>query len=165
MTTHKMASVDADENRQGSADHIQYVTVVIGGQLFGLPISQVHDVFVPEKVTRVPLAPPEVEGVLNLRGRIVTAINMRRKLHLKPNDADQGMMAVGIEYKGESYGLVIDAVGEVLNLPRAEMEVNPSNLDYRWAEISGGVHRLDGRLMVVLDVERLLSTLIEPKAA
>lgn len=165
MTAHKLTTVDGDDNRQGSADHIQYVTVVIGSQLFGLPISQVHDVFVPEKVTQVPLAPPEVEGVLNLRGRIVTAINMRRKLHLKPNDADQGMMAVGIEYKGESYGLVIDAVGEVLNLPRKEMEANPSNLDFRWAEISGGVHRLDGRLMVVLDVDRLLSSLIEPKAA
>ncbi|KZK76757.1 Chemotaxis protein CheW [Pseudovibrio sp. W64] len=165
MTAHKLTTVDGDDNRQGSADHIQYVTVVIGSQLFGLPISQVHDVFVPEKVTQVPLAPPEVEGVLNLRGRIVTAINMRRKLHLKPNDADQGMMAVGIEYKGESYGLVIDAVGEVLNLPRNEMEANPSNLDFRWAEISGGVHRLDGRLMVVLDVDRLLSSLIEPKAA
>ncbi|KZL20876.1 Chemotaxis protein CheW [Pseudovibrio axinellae] len=165
MTPHRLATVDSEENRQGSADNIQYVTVVIGDQLFGLPISQVHDVFVPEKVTRVPLAPVEVEGVLNLRGRIVTAINMRRKLHLKPNETDQGMMAVGIEYKGESYGLVIDAVGEVLNLLKSEMEANPSNLDFRWAEISGGVHRLDGRLMVVLDVERLLSSLIEPKAA
>ncbi|SDR33138.1 chemotaxis protein CheW [Pseudovibrio sp. Tun.PSC04-5.I4] len=164
MTANRLTVVDNDV-RQGSSDHIQYVTVVIGGQLFGLPISQVHDVFVPEKVTHVPLAPPEVEGVLNLRGRIVTAINMRRKLHLKPNDADQGMMAVGIEYKGESYGLVIDAVGEVLNLPKNEMEVNPSNLDFRWAEISGGVHRLEGQLMVILDVDRLLSSLVEPKAA
>jgi len=165
MTTNKFTSVENEAIAQSSGDHIQYVTVVIGDQLFGLPISQVHDVFVPEKVTRVPLSPPEVEGVLNLRGRIVTAINMRRKLHLRENDSDQGMMAVGIEHKGESYGLVIDAVGEVLNLPRSEMEANPSNLDFRWAEISGGVHRLNGRLMVVLDVDRLLNTLIEPKAA
>ncbi|MDD7911943.1 MULTISPECIES: chemotaxis protein CheW [Pseudovibrio] len=148
-----------------SSEYIQYVTVVIGGQLFGLPISQVHDVFVPEKVTRVPLSPPEVEGVLNLRGRIVTAINMRRRLHLPPLDEDQSMMAVGIEYKSESYGLVIDSVGEVLNLPTHEREDNPSNLDWRWAEISGGVHRLEGQLMVILDVDSLLTTLIEPKAA
>lgn len=161
----KFQSLHSKEEQQANSDHIQYVTVVIGEQLFGLPISQVHDVFVPEKVTRVPLAPPEVEGVLNLRGRIVTAINMRRKLHLRELEGDQGMMAVGIEYKGESYGLVIDAVGEVLTLPRNEMESNPSNLDFRWAEISGGVHRLDGQLMVVLDVDRLLSSLIEPKAA
>lgn len=62
MTTHKLSAVEDEDNRQGSADHIQYVTVVIGSQLFGLPISQVHDVFVPEKVTQVPLAPPEVEA-------------------------------------------------------------------------------------------------------
>ena len=63
-----------NDNHASNADEvIQYVTVVIGGQLFGLPISQVHDVFVPERVTRVPLAAPQVAGVLNLRGRIVTA--------------------------------------------------------------------------------------------
>lgn len=159
------AATNNNEQLHNSSEHVQYVTVVIGGQLFGLQISQVHDVFVPEKVTRVPLAPPEVEGVLNLRGRIVTAINMRRRLHLPPLEEDQGMMAVGIEFKGESYGLVIDAVGEVLSLPMNEREENPSNLDWRWAEISGGVHRLPGQLMVILDVDKLLQSLIEPKAA
>jgi len=140
------------------SDMIQYVTVVIGGQLFGLPISQVHDVFVPESVTRVPLSAPEVAGVLNLRGRIVTAIDMRRRLHLPPLEEGQ-MMAVGIEYKHESYGLMIDSVGEVLTLPVASAEANPSNLDKRWAEISGGVHRLEGKLMVILDVDRLLGAM------
>lgn len=147
-----------------AGDTIQFVTVVIGGQLFGLPISQVHDVFVPESVTRVPLAAPEVAGVLNLRGRIVTAIDMRRRLHLPPRKDGQ-MMAVGIEHKGESYGLVIDTVGEVLNLSADSREPNPTNLDKRWAEISGGVHRLDGKLMIILDVERLLGAMVEPMVA
>ncbi|MDJ0931903.1 chemotaxis protein CheW [Breoghania sp.] len=146
-------------------ESIQYVTVVIGGQLFGLKISQVHDALVPESVTRVPLAPPEVQGVLNLRGRIVTAINMRRRL-LPPLEGDQTMMVVGIEYKGESYGLVIDTVGEVLTLPVSSREPNPTNLDQRCAEISAGVHRLEGQLMVILDVERLLGAMMnEPLAA
>src|SRR5690606_21940243 len=99
-----------DNLAAGIDDTIQYVTVIIGGQLFGLPISQVHDVFVPESVTRVPLAAPEVAGVLNLRGRIVTAIDMRKRLHLPARDANAQVMAVGIEHKGESYGLVIDQV-------------------------------------------------------
>lgn len=155
----------AEDNIQASGDSIQYVTVVIGGQLFGLPISQVHDVFVPDSVTRVPLSAPEVAGVLNLRGRIVTAINMRRRLHLPPLE-DEQMMAVGIEYKNESYGLVIDSVGEVLTLPTENAEPNPTNLDKRWAEIAGGVHRLDGQLMVILDVARLLGSMFtEPVAA
>jgi purine-binding chemotaxis protein CheW len=156
-----------NDNHASNADEvIQYVTVVIGGQLFGLPISQVHDVFVPERVTRVPLAAPQVAGVLNLRGRIVTAIDMRKLLHLPDRDEGSQVMAVGIEQKGESYGLVIDSVGEVLRLPMSSQEPNPSNLDKRWAEISGGVHRLDGKLMIILDVARLFSAMVEqPKAA
>ena len=144
---------------------IQYVTVFIGGQLLGLPIHKVHDVFVPESMTRVPLSAPEVAGVLNLRGRIVTAINMRRRLGLPQREGNHGIMAVGIEYRGESYGLIIDEVGEVLNLDAAGREANPANLDGRWAEISGGVHRLSGQLMVILDVERVLGRMQGDMAA
>ena len=89
---------------------------MIGGQLFGLPISRVQDVFMPDRVTRVPLSAPEIAGVLNLRGRIVTAIDMRRRLGLPPRTDDKPSMAVGIELKGESYGLLIDTVGEVMKL-------------------------------------------------
>lgn len=147
-------------------DTTQYVTVIIGEQLFGLPIEQVHDVFVPDNVTSVPLAPVEVAGVLNLRGRIVTAINMRNRLHLDPMPDGQTGMAVGIEYKSESYGLIIDSVGEVLTLANDSKEPNPANLDQRWSQVSGGVHRLDGQLMVILDVNRLLGSMMrEPMAA
>ena len=150
---------------EAATNSTQYVTVVIGGQLFGLPIHKVHDVFVPESMTRVPLSAPEIAGVLNLRGRIVTAINMRRRLGLPPREGSHGIMAVGIEYRGESYGLIIDEVGEVLNLDGATREANPANLDRRWAEISGGVHRLSGQLMVILDVERVLGRMMEQMAA
>ena len=146
-------------------ESIQYVTVVIGGQLFGLPIERVHDVFVPESITRVPLSRPEIAGVLNLRGRIVTAIDMRRRLHLPPREGEATPMAVGIEHKGESYGLLIDNVGEVLDLPNNGREANPVNLDPRWAAISGGVHRLNGQLMVILDVDRVLGGMAEALAA
>jgi purine-binding chemotaxis protein CheW len=146
-------------------ESIQYVTVVIGGQLFGLPISRVHDVFVPESITRVPLSRPEIAGVLNLRGRIVTAIDMRRRLHLPARSDGGTAMAVGIEHKGESYGLLIDNVGEVLDLPSNGREPNPVNLDPRWASISGGVHRLNGQLMVILDVDRVLGGMAEAIAA
>ncbi|NLH80421.1 MAG: chemotaxis protein CheW [Phyllobacteriaceae bacterium] len=146
-------------------ESIQYVTVVIGGQLFGLPIERVHDVFMPESITRVPLSRPEIAGVLNLRGRIVTAIDMRRRLHLPVRADESQAMAVGIEHKGESYGLLIDNVGEVLDLPSSGREPNPVNLDPRWAAISGGVHRLNGQLMVILDVDRVLGGMAEAIAA
>ena len=148
-----------------SKDVTQYVTVYIADQLFGLPISRVHDVFMPEVVTPVPLSKKEIAGVLNLRGRIVTAVDMRWKLDLPLADGEMRRMAVGIDYKGESYGLIIDRVGEVLNLPIAEREPNPVNLDPRWAAISAGVHRLEGTLMVILDVDRVLQSMGESIAA
>lgn len=150
---------------QGSNTTTQYVTVYIGGQLFGLPIAKVHDVFMPDDMTRVPLSPPEIAGILNLRGRIVTAIDMRRRLSLPPMEGEESPMAVGIEYKGESYGLIIDSVGEVLILENETKEPNPANLDSRWSELADGVHRLDGNLMIVLDVQRLLSDMASAMAA
>jgi purine-binding chemotaxis protein CheW len=134
----------------------EYVTATVGGQLFGLPIARVQDVFVLDRLTRVPLAAPEIAGVLNLRGRIVTAIDMRRRLGLAPAGEVRRRMAIGIEYRGESYGLLIDAIGEVLNLPTAGREANPVNLEPGLARVSAGVHRLEDRLLVVLDVERVL---------
>src|SRR5713226_2386060 len=143
----------------------EYVTATIGGHLFGLPIQQVQDVFMPDRLTRVPLAPPEIAGVLNLRGRIVTAVDLRRRLGIPPRTDGRPAMAVGIELKGESYGLLIDSVGEVMKLADDAREANPVNLDANLARISAGVHRLDGQLMVILDVDRVLDMTADPVAA
>ncbi|MDP2800447.1 MAG: chemotaxis protein CheW [Phreatobacter sp.] len=140
-----------------SDDVTEYVTVLIGGQLFGLPISRVQDVFMPDRLTRVPLSHPDIAGVLNLRGRIVTAIDMRIRLGIPREKDAKPAMAVGIESRGESYGLLIDSVGEVLKLSPDSREKNPINLDVRWARVSAGVHRLDGQLMVILDVDSVLA--------
>ena len=145
-------------NETFNAHVTEYVTVLIGEQLFGLPISRVQDVFMPDRLTRVPLSSPEIAGVLNLRGRIVTAIDMRRRLGMGPRTDGRSSMAVGIELKGESYGLLIDTVGEVLKLADNTREPNPVNLDQHLARVSAGVHRLEGQLMVILDVERVLET-------
>jgi purine-binding chemotaxis protein CheW len=144
---------------------IEYVTVMIGGQLFGLPINRVQDVFVPDAITQVPLSCSEVAGVLNLRGRIVTAIDMRRRLSLPPSDNIGACMAVGVEYKGESYGLLIDSVGEVLRLPADALEKNPGNLDPRWVAVAAGVQRLEGQILVVLDMDRVLEMGPDPAIA
>ena len=75
---------------------VEYVTAMIGGQLFGLPISRVQDVFMPERVTRVPLSSREIAGVLNLRGRIVTVVDMRSRLGLPRDEDGKAAMAVGV---------------------------------------------------------------------
>ena len=156
-----MTMSSAPQGTEGSIT--EYVTAMIGGQLFGMPISRVQDVFIPELMTRVPLASSDVAGVLNLRGRIVTAIDMRSRLGLPRRDSGRPPMAVGVDLRGESYGLLIDQIGEVLTLPDDSREENPVNLDPRMAKLAGGVHRLDGQLMVVLDVDRVLE--IVPKTA
>ncbi|MFG1421480.1 chemotaxis protein CheW [Roseixanthobacter liquoris] len=141
----------------------QFVTVRIGPQLFGLPIEAVQEVFVPDHITHVPLCIPQIEGVLNLRGRIVTMVNMRRLLGLP--DGGRASMAVGIEHKGESYGLIIDSMGEVMMLDHASREANPTNLDPQWAGLATGVHRLPSELLLVLDVELALARLTTDRAA
>jgi len=104
--------------------------------------------------------------VLNLRGRIVTAVDLRMRLGMAPRGGGRQPMAVGIELKGESYGLLIDSVGEVMKLANATREANPVNLDGRLARVSAGVHRLEGQLMVILDVDRVLDmTAADPLAA
>ena len=142
------------ENTQQSLT--EYVTAMIGGQLFGLPIVRMQDVFIPERLTRVPLAPPEIAGVLNLRGRIVTLIDLRRRFGLGQREDGNSTMAIGVESQGESYGLLIDSVGTVLKLDDATREPNPINLDQRLARVSAGIYRLDGQLLIVVDVDRVL---------
>ena len=143
----------------------EYVTAMIGGQLFGLPIVRVQDVFIPERLTRVPLAPPEIAGVLNLRGRIVTLIDLRRRFGLGQREDGDSSMAIGVESRAESYGLLIDSVGEVLKLDDAAREPNPINLDQRLARVSAGIHRLDGQLLIIVDVDRVLDISAKASAA
>ena len=145
------------------SDAREYVTAMVAGELIGLPILQVQDVFVPEGVTRVPLAPPEIAGVINLRGRIVTLVDLRSRLGMPPRDADTPAMAIGVEAGGESFALLIDNIGEVLQLADVEREPNPLHLDARLARVSNGIHRLEGRLLLVIDVGRVLD--IESVAA
>jgi purine-binding chemotaxis protein CheW len=148
-----------------SENTVEYVTAAIGEQFFGLPIARVQDVFAPQRMTLVPLAGPEIAGLINLRGRIVTMIDLRRRLDLRAREDDRRIMAIGVEHKGESYGLLIDEIGEVVKLALGSREDNPVNLDEELARVSSGVHRLDGRLMVVLDVERVLDIGASARAA
>ena len=127
----------------------EYVTAMVGGQRFGLPILRVQDVFVPDRLTHWRWAPPDVAGLINLRGRIVTLIDLRSGLGLgEAPPSDEPPMAIGIEWRGESYGLLVDSVGEVLKLDEDAREANQLNLDPALARVSNGIHRLDGQLLM-----------------
>ena len=132
-----------------------FVTFHIGDQLFGVPIDEVQDVFKPQRLTPVPLSHPDVAGVLNLRGRIVTMIDCRSHLGMERRSFED-VMAVGVEKAGESYGLLIDRIGDVLSLEPSAFEPNPVNLDPRWRAVSKGVFRLDKRLLIVINIATIL---------
>ena len=131
-----------------------YVTFTTAGQLFGLPIEQVQDVFTMTDATRVPLAGREIAGVLNLRGRIVTVIDLASRLAL--DGSSDANMVIGIEHGSESFGILVDRVGEVLSLSDRDREPPPINLDPILDAMAIGVFRLDGKILVVLDADRTI---------
>jgi purine-binding chemotaxis protein CheW len=148
----KAAPVDA-------ADSADYVTFKVGGQLFGIPVLKVQDILVPDKIASVPLAPQEIRGSINLRGRIATVLDMRARLGLTQAqmDAQRGHgMGVTVEKGHELYTLLVDSVGDVISLSRELFEANLATLDRSWVGFAEGIFRLKEQIMVVLNTDRLL---------
>jgi purine-binding chemotaxis protein CheW len=147
------------EHPEAAADEEErvFVTLTVADQFCGIPVLGVRDILGEHKITRIPLAPPEIAGSLNLRGRIVTAIDLRRRLQLPPAPPGQTQMSVVAEQGGELYALLVDQVAEVMSLKARAFERNPPTLPPSWARFSSGIYRLDRRLLVVLDVGKLLA--------
>lgn len=135
----------------------EYVTVHIGGQLFGVEVDEIREVFSPQDITKVPRAPGEIAGLLNLRGRIVTAVDARSRLNLPARDASDPVMALGLEQGSELFGVLVDEVGEVMRLKAETLEASPAHLDPHWRALLKGVHRLEKDLLAVLDIRALIS--------
>lgn len=134
------------------------VSVQIGGQTFGVPVLEVQDVIAQTTINRVPLAPPEIAGSLNLRGRIVTAIDMRRRLGLPPQAEGETSVSVIVEQpSGELYALIVDDVGDVLWLSPSAHEPTPPTLSPAWRDLCDGLYRLEDDLMLVLRTQAVLT--------
>ena len=139
-----------------SQDAQSFVTFSVAGQLFGVPVIRVQDILTPDAIAPVPGGPAEVRGLINLRGRIVTVIDLRIRLSL-PRKGDEGGMCVTVESRGESYTLFVDSVGDVITLPRSLREANPATLDAIWRDVADAVYRTDQGLLVALNIDRLLA--------
>jgi chemotaxis signal transduction protein/truncated hemoglobin YjbI len=141
------------------------VSIRIGKQAFGVPVLKVQDVIAQAAINLVPLAPREVAGSLNLRGRIVTAVDMRLRLNMEPRRADEGFMSVIVERNGELYALLVDDVGDVLWLPQSQHEPPPVTLSSNWRGLCSGLYRLEGELLLVLDIGEILTLSRQAPAA
>ncbi len=146
-------------SNQTDNDSKDYLTITIAGQRFGIPILQVQDVLREQTVTYIPLAPEEIAGSLNLRGRIVTAIDVRKRLGLPDKDGDEPSMSIVVEYNDELFSLIIDSVGDVLRFKDKYYENNPGTLDPIWRDISTGIYQLEEELLIIMDVARLLENI------
>ena len=138
------------------APDMRCFTIVTESRTFGLPVEAIHTVFEMVAVTAVPLAPHAILGLVNLRGKIVTAVSLRRRLGGDPKAAEPSTLAVGVDHHGESFALVVDAVGDVLMLDRGTQIDIPPHLGTEANRISA-VHRLDGLILPVLDLDWVLA--------
>ncbi len=129
----------------------QLVTMRIHNQLLGIPVNKTREILHEQKITRIPLVDSGVAGALNLRGRIVTVIDIRHRMGLPGRDLGKTATFIVVEHKGELYSLVVDSVGDVLTIPATAIQDTPPNLDANWRDISSGVYKLETELLVILE--------------
>ncbi len=157
METETLADDQQNLTTHPGEDLEDFVTFIIGNQMFGIPVLRVQDILTPNQIAPIPLAPNEVRGSINLRGRIVTVIDVRVRLGLPLREVEEeGNMGVTVEQDNDLYTLLVDQIGDVIGLSPKLYENNPGTLDPTWRDFSIGVYRLEKQLMVVLDIDRLL---------
>jgi purine-binding chemotaxis protein CheW len=142
--------------RDGGEAGRMLVTATVGGRHCGVPVNDVRDVLGPRQLTPIPLAPPAVAGTLNLRGRIVTAVDLRIRMAVPAETPAEACMGIVVEHGGHPYSLIVDAVGEVVPVPDQGVEPHPPSLEPAWRDVSRGVCRQRDGPILVLDVDALL---------
>lgn len=132
----------------------QFCTFYLDKLLFGVELKGVQEVIRSLEMTKVPLAPRVVNGLINLRGQIVTAVDLRRRLELQP--APSGMLAMNVVVRSEdgAVSLVVDEIGDVVEVEEETFERPPETLRSSVRAMILGVHKLNDRLMHVLDIEK-----------
>ena len=147
------------DNARSSDDTnlIQLVTFKLGEEEFGVDILKVQEIIRMLPITKVPNAPEFVEGVINLRGKVIPVIDMRRRFGLPPGKRDSHTRIKVMDLQGQVVGFVVDAVSEGLRIPESTVEAPPAVVAGIGSEYMRGVGKLEDRLLILLDLDRLLS--------
>ena len=143
----------------------QFCTFYLSKLLFGVELKGVQEVIRALEMTRVPLAPAMVSGLINLRGQIVTAVDLRRRLDLEPNPAPALAIHVVVRSEDGGVSLLVDEIGDVVEVTDDSFERPPETLRGSARNMIVGVHKLNGRLLHVLDVEKVCQMTDAPEAA
>ncbi|GAB4185038.1 MAG: chemotaxis protein CheW [Calditrichia bacterium] len=136
---------------------IQLVSFKVGEEEFGVNILQVHEINRMTEITRVPKAPDFVEGVINLRGKIIPIIDLRKRFELPTKERDKDTRIVVVEISGQTIGFVVDSVSEVLRLPKNAIDDAPDLVTGIDAEYIKGVGKMENKLLILLDLEKILT--------
>jgi len=132
----------------------QFCTFRLGNLLFGVEVLCVQEVLLKQEMTRLPLVSDVVSGLINLRGQIVTAIDLRRRLGLPPLDNGKEPMNVVVRTTDAAFSLLVDEIGDVVDVDPESFEAPPETLTGTARELILGAYKLEGRLLLVLDTER-----------
>jgi purine-binding chemotaxis protein CheW len=147
-----------DSRKAGSGEEAggQYATFFVDNLLFGVEVLRVQEVLRYQAMTSVPRAPDVIEGLINLRGQIVTAIDMRRRLGLTPRGNDRAPMNMVVRSDDGAVSLLVDEIGDVLEVEESAFEEAPENVDHRIRELTTGMYKLKDRLLLILDTARAI---------
>jgi purine-binding chemotaxis protein CheW len=135
----------------------QYVTFTLGGGLYGVDVTRVQEALRAHTRTRVPLAPVDVAGLVNLRGQVVLTIDLRPRLGVPPLAADAEPMMVVVQVDGEPVSLLVDEIGDVVEVGPERFEVPPDTLDVGLRRLITGAYKLDSSLLLILDVDQAVA--------
>lgn len=134
------------------------LTCVVAGQWLAVPVDQLSEVVTPQLRTKVPLSTPSVNGLINLRGKILTELDMLKILNLPDREDESRYRTIIIEGdEGENFGLTVDSVGEVIDIEPDAFERTPDSLDPKWKSVCHGVLKQDKRILVMLDIEKVIT--------
>jgi purine-binding chemotaxis protein CheW len=150
---------DIKSSAQGKSEELlQLVSFNIGDEEFGVNILKVQEINRMLAVTRVPNAPEYVDGVINLRGKVIPIIDLRRRFGMERKEHDKNTRIIVVELCGKIVGFVVDAVSEVLRIPKSVTEPPPQIVAGIDAEYITAVGKLEDRLLILLDLEKVLTT-------
>jgi purine-binding chemotaxis protein CheW len=139
------------------ASSLQFCTFFLDGHFFGTPVSNVQEVIQRQEMTYVPLAPDVVSGMINLRGQIVPAIDLRKRLGMPGRPNNQNPMNVVVRTNEGAVSLLVDEIGDVIEVDSGMLESPPETLQGLTRELVEGVYKLPGRLLLALDTERAVN--------
>jgi purine-binding chemotaxis protein CheW len=137
----------------------KFVTIRVNKQVFAVSALGVEDILLPQKITPVPLASMDIVGLLNLRGRVVTAVDMRVKMGMPLSDNRMNSKSIVVDYEDNLYSFIVDEVTGVCDIPTSEIDHLPDHLSENWKDFCLGIYKLEKELMVIINIDSLLHQL------